>query len=80
VVNGSDPTMEPVTLVQRSIENANQPGQLVVVAFLGSGTAIIAAEPTGRHCHGVDRGARYCDVVLKGWEEFAGQAAAKVGA
>jgi len=46
---------------------------LVADPFLGSGTAIIAAERTGRRCYGFDLDARYCDVILARWESFTGQ-------
>lgn len=76
-VNDLHPTMKPVALIERSIENATELGQVIVDAFLGSGTAIIAAEKTGRCCYGFDLDARYCDVILARWEEFSGQQAVK---
>jgi len=78
VVNDLHPTMKPVALIERSIANATELGHLVVDPFLGSGTAIIAAERTGRRCYGFDLDARYCDVILARWEEFAGLAAERV--
>jgi DNA modification methylase len=50
----------------------------VVDCFLGSGTAIIAAHRTGRVCYGMERDARYCDVILARWEALTGQQAARV--
>jgi len=49
----------------------------VVYAFLGSGTAIIAAERMGRKCYGFDLDARYCDVILQRWESFTGETATR---
>jgi len=77
-VNDLHPTMKPVSLIERSIENATELGHLVVDPFLGSGTAIIAAERTGRRCYGFDLDARYCDVILARWEQFAQAEAVKV--
>jgi len=74
--NDLHPTMKPVPLIERAISNATEPGHLVVDAFLGSGTAIIAAERTGRRCYGMDLDARYCDVIVSRWESFTGQEAA----
>ncbi len=71
-VNDLHPTMKPLTLIERSIENATMPGELVVDAFLGSGTAIIAAERTGRRCYGFDLEPRYCGVILERWEATSG--------
>jgi len=79
LVNDLHPTMKPLALIERSITNATELGQLVVDAFLGSGTAVIAAERTGRRCYGFDLDARYCDVVLSRWEQFAGKVAERAG-
>jgi len=76
--NELHPTQKPPALIERAISNATAPGQLVVDPFLGSGTAIIAAQRTGRVCFGMDLEPRYCDVVLRRWEEFSGQAARKL--
>ena len=70
--NELHPTQKPLALIERAITNATTPGQLVVDPFLGSGTAIIAAQRTGRICYGMDLEPRYCDVILKRWEEFTG--------
>jgi len=43
--------------------------------FLGSGTALIAAEQTGRKCFGIEISEKYCDVVLARWEAFTGKTA-----
>ena len=77
-VNDLHPTMKPVALIERSIQNATELGQLVADAFLGSGTAIIAAERTGRKCYGFDLDARYCDVILARFEQFAQAEAVKL--
>jgi DNA modification methylase len=70
--------MKPVALIERTINNATELRGLVVDPFLGSGTAIIAAERTGRRCYGFDLEARYCDVILSRWESFTGQEAVKL--
>jgi hypothetical protein len=76
--NDLHPTMKPLALIERAISNSTAPRQLVVDPFLGSGTAIIAAERTGRVCYGMDLEPRYCDVMLRRWEEFSGQPANKL--
>jgi site-specific DNA-methyltransferase (adenine-specific) len=77
VVNDLHPTMKPLALIERSIANATELGQLVVDPFLGSGTAIIAAERTGRKCYGFDLDVRYCDVIVSRWESFTGEEGVK---
>ena len=75
--NDLHPTMKPVALIERAIANSTEPGQLVLDPFLGSGTAIIAAERLARACYGFDLDARYCDVILQRWEEFTGEKAVR---
>jgi len=72
LANDLHPTMKPLPLIERAIANSTELGQLVADPFLGSGTAIIAAERTGRRCYGFDLDARYCDVILARWESFTG--------
>jgi len=77
MVNDLHPTMKPVALIERAIINSTYRKQLVVDSFLGSGTAIIAAQRTGRICYGMERDARYCDVILARWEALTGQEAGR---
>jgi DNA modification methylase len=76
--NKLHPTMKPLALIERAIVNATTPGQLVADPFLGSGTAIIAAERTGRICYGMDLEPRYCDVIIARWEAEAGESAVRL--
>ena len=59
------PTMKPVELVTRAIENSSLPGQLVYEPFSGSGTTLVAAEQTGRACYGMELEAKYVAVALE---------------
>lgn len=67
------PTMKPVALVQRAIENSSKAGWLVVDPFGGSGTTMIAAELTGRRAALIELDPRYCDVIRKRYAEFVGR-------
>jgi DNA modification methylase len=78
VVNDLHPTMKPVALIERAITNSTSRRHLVVDCFLGSGTAVIAAQRTGRICYGMERDARYCDVILARWEALTSEQAARV--
>jgi len=53
---------------------------LIYEPFLGSGTTLIAAEKTGRKCYGMELDPKYCDVIVKRWEDFTGQKASKANA
>jgi len=72
------PTMKPVSLCQRAIENSSETGNVVAEPFLGSGTTLIAAERTGRRCYGMEVDPRYCRVAIGRWEAFTGEGAEKV--
>ena len=66
------PTMKPLELVERAIENSSRTGEVVLDLFLGSGTTVIAAERTGRVCYGMELDPHYCRVAIARWEVFTG--------
>ena len=66
------PTVKPVALVADAILDCTARGDLVVDAFLGSGTTLIAAERTGRVCYGVEIDSAYVDATIRRWERFTG--------
>jgi DNA modification methylase len=66
-------TQKPVECMRRPIENNSSPGQAVYEPFSGSGTALIAAEITGRACHAVELSPAYVDVAVLRWQAFTGQ-------
>lgn len=68
-------TQKPVECMKRPIENNSSPGQAVYDPFLGSGTTLIAAEMTGRHCFGMELSPAYCDVIVCRWQAFTGKVA-----
>lgn len=69
------PTMKPLDLVKRSIENSSHEGQVVVDPFAGSGTTLLAAEVTKRRAVVIELDPRYCDVIVQRWETMTGQKA-----
>ena len=72
------PTMKPLELVERCVENSSQPGDVVLDLFLGSGTMLIAAERTGRVCYGLELDPHYVYIVIARWEAFTGEKAKKL--
>jgi DNA modification methylase len=72
------PTMKPLALVERAIENSSRRGDPVLDLFLGSGTTVIAAERTGRACYGMELDPHYCRIVIARWEAFTGVKATKL--
>ena len=59
------PTMKPIELVQRAVENNSKCNDIVLDMFLGSGTTLIAAHRTGRCCYGCELAPKYADVILR---------------
>ncbi len=59
------PTVKPVKLVADAILDCSKRGGVVLDAFAGSGTTLIAAEKTGRRGYGIELDARYCDVIIR---------------
>jgi DNA modification methylase len=68
-------TQKPVELMRRPLLNHTHRGQCVYDPFVGTGTTMIAAETTGRTCFAMDIDARYVDVAIQRWQDFAGQQA-----
>ena len=71
------PTMKPVELIRRPIGYHTEPGGLIYEPFSGSGTALIAAEMTGRRCSAMELSAAYVDAAVARWEHFTGKTASK---
>jgi DNA modification methylase len=69
------PTVKPVALVADAIMDCSARGDVVLDAFLGSGTTLIAAERTGRVCYGIELDPVYVDTIVRRWQAFTGQAA-----
>jgi DNA modification methylase len=72
------PTMKPLALMERAIANSSEPGGLVLDAFAGSGSTLIACERTGRRCAALELDPRYVDVVLARFERFSGSVAERI--
>jgi len=72
--NTLHPTMKPVELITMALED--QPNKKTVYdGFLGSGSTIIACEKMDRICYGMELDPKYCDVIVKRWEQFTGKKA-----
>lgn len=72
------PTQKPVALFGKPMINHLNIKGLAYDPFVGSGTAIIAAEQTGRICYGMEIIPYYCDVAIARWEAFTGSQAVLV--
>lgn len=65
----------PVYLPQNIIENFSSRNAIVIDCFGGTGTTMIACEMTGRDGRLMELDPRYCDVIIKRWQDFTGQQA-----
>ena len=72
-------TQKPVECMRRPMLNNSSPGQAVYEPFSGSGSSIIAAETTGRHCYAVELDPTYVDVIVLRWQDFTGKKAVLEG-
>lgn len=66
------PTVKPVELVRDAILDASKRGNIILDAFLGSGTTLIAAEKAGRVCYGVEYEPLYIDTIIRRYYELTG--------
>jgi site-specific DNA-methyltransferase (adenine-specific) len=69
------PTMKPVELMEYQILNNTKGSDIVLDLFGGSGSTMIAAEKIGRKSCLMELDPKYCDVIVKRWEDFTGKKA-----
>lgn len=72
------PTMKPIALFGRLIQNSTKKGENVLDLFGGSGTTIVACEELGRKGYAMELDPHYVDVIIERWESLTGQKAEKV--
>ena len=73
--NDLHPTMKPVELVEKAVLDGSAINGIVLDLFGGSGTTIIACEKHNRHSRLMELDPKYCDVIVKRWEDFTGKTA-----
>lgn len=73
--NKEHPTMKPVELFEYQILNNTKGSDKVLDSFAGSGTTAIACEKNGREARLMELDPKYCDVIIKRWQEFTGKQA-----
>ena len=76
-VSAEHPTMKPVKLIARLIENSSKPEEKVLDLFGGSGTTLIASEQLNRKCYMMEYDPHYVDVIIDRWEKLTGEKAIK---
>lgn len=69
------PTEKQVSFIEPYFEISSKPNDLIVDFFCGSGTTLIVCEKINRRCFGMELDEKYCDVIIKRWEQFTGKKA-----
>ena len=73
--NYQHPTQKPIVLAEKALGNSSKSGDMVIDLFGGSGSTLIACEKTNRHARLMELDPKYCDVIVKRWEDFTGKKA-----
>jgi len=65
---------KPVDLITDILDTYHK-NSLVIDFFGGSGSTLIACEKTARDCRMMELDPKYCDVIIKRWQDFTGETA-----
>jgi DNA modification methylase len=65
------PTQKPIALAEWCFNEYNKDGKSVLDLFLGSGSTLIACEKTNRKCYGMELDSKYCDTIIKRFEQYS---------
>jgi DNA modification methylase len=75
MANREHPTMKPVELVERAVDNSSRRGDTVLDPFAGSGTTLIACQRLNRRACLIELDPRYVDVICQRWQQYSGKPA-----
>lgn len=73
--NAEHPTMKPIDMLVYLIKNSSKEKDIILDLFGGSGSTLIAAEQVNRKCYMMELDPKYCDVIIKRWENLTGRKA-----
>ena len=63
----------------RAVKNSSEPGDVVLDTFGGSGSTMSACEQLGRRCFSTELDPKYCDVILRRWQQLTGKSPTRDG-
>lgn len=66
------PTVKPITMIADAILDCSKRGDIILDAFLGSGTTLLAAERIGRYCYAMELDPLYVDTAIRRWQRLTG--------
>lgn len=72
------PTQKPLQVITPYIERHSKKNNIIVDVYGGSGSTLIACEQLDRTCYMMELDPKYCDVIVKRWENFTGKKAIKL--
>ena len=62
--NDLHPTMKPIPLIEKALNNSSKIGMTIMDLFLGSGSTMVAAHQLKRKCYGMELDPKYCQVII----------------
>lgn len=68
-------TKKPIELCERAIRHGSKYKDNILDLFGGSGSTLIASEKNNRDCFMMELDEKYCDVIIKRWEQYTGKKA-----
>lgn len=69
------PTVKPVAMIIDALKDCSSRGDIVLDNFGGSGSTLIAAEKCGRKARLIEFDPRYCDTIIRRWQNYTGKKA-----
>ena len=76
--NRLHPTQKPISLLVDIIKQWGDNCNIIVDLYGGSGSTLIACEQLGRRCFTMELDPKYCDVIIKRWENLTGRKAVRI--
>ncbi len=70
--NDVHPTMKPIELITKALNNSSSTGDIVLDPFGGSGSTLIAAHQTNRIGYLLELDPHYCDVICTRFQQLTG--------
>ena len=67
------PTVKPIKMIADAILDCSKRRDIILDPFMGSGTAILACERTGRRCYGLELDPLYVDTAIRRWQNMTGE-------
>lgn len=67
--------MKPAGLIEKMLRASARSGDIVIDAFGGSGSTLVAADRLGMSARLMELAPKFVDVIVRRWEQYAGRRA-----